>query len=810
MNDLLQDLRFGIRTLKSSPGFTAVALATLAIGIGANAAIFSYVDGILLKPLPYPEADRIMRVLEKPPGGGRNGISALNYLDWQKQNTVFEFMAAQTGGSVTLTGVSEPVRLPGQRVSSHYFDIFGIKPMMGRGFAPDEDQMGKGDVAILSHRLWQAQFGSDPGILGRKLILNGRPCSVIGVLPPGGAFDRAYTQIWMPLVFEPQNLTRNFHWLGSYALLKRGVTLQQARAQMDGIGAQIAQAFPDSNKGWGVVVERFADVIIAPDLKQAVLIIMCAVGVVLLIACANLANLMLARSSTREREVAVRASLGAGRWRLIRQFLTESVLLSICGGVLGLAVGWAGMIGLRAAIPPFALPREVTATMDGRVLLFALAISVLTGILFGLAPAIQAARPDLASTIKEGGRGSTAGARQRFRNALVVAEVALAFVLLTASGLLLRSFRNLLRVDPGFETANVITANLPISEKRFPEPAQLNTYLREVIRAVRAVPGVREAALTSALPLEGWGYGMPYLINGRAEVDRANRKACYFKMVTPSYFRTLGITLRKGRLLNEHDVKGSPPVTLINETFARREFKGEEPIGRRVLVQEIVPGRAELGPEIPWEIVGVIADEKINGLNDDRSAGMYVANEQSPVFGVSLLARTAVPPLTLQQSLRRAVQGVSKDQALSEVRSLEQVKNDSTTGERIQALLLGIFAGIAILLAAVGIYGVISYSVAQRTHEIGIRAALGAGGATLVRLILRGGMALTLCGLALGFGAALAVTRLMQNLLFGVGARDAGTLAAVGAVLAGVAVAACYIPARRASKVDPVVALRYE
>jgi putative ABC transport system permease protein len=810
INELLQDLRFGFRTLKNTPGFTAVAVVTLALGIGGNAAVFSFVDGILLKPLPYGEPDRILRVLEKPPGGGRNGISTLNFLDWQRQNTVFEYIAAQTGGSVTLSGVSEPVQLRGARVSAHYFDIFGIKAVLGRTFAADEDQIGKGDVAVLSHLLWETQFGSDPGILNRKIILDGRPTIVIGVLPAGSAFDRAYNQIWRPLVFEPQNMTRNFHWMVSYALLKRGVTLQQARANMDAIGAQIAQQYPDSNKGWGVMVERYADAIVGDGLRRSVLILMGAVGMVLLIGCVNLANLMMARASTREREVAVRASLGAGRWRLVRQFLTESVLLAVCGGVLGLGVGYAVMAALRAAIPPYTLPREVNVSMDGRLLLFSLAISVVTGVLFGLVPAIQAARPDLAGTIKEGGRGSTSGGRRRMRSVLVVVEVALAFVLLTGAGLLLRSFSNLLRVDAGFDAANAITAGVPISEKRFSDPAQLNAYLREILASVEAVPGVREAALTSALPLQGWGYGMPYQIAGQPVVDRANRKACFFKMVSPSYFHTLGIRLRKGRGLTEHDVKGSPPVAVINETLAKKEFPKVDPIGQRILVQEIVPGKAELGPEIAWEVVGVIADEKIDGLNDQRSAGMYVSGEQSPVFDVSLVARTAMNPVTLEQSLRRAVLQVDRNQPLTDVKTLEQIESENVAGDRLQTILLGSFAGVAMLLAAIGIYGVISYAVAQRTHEIGIRAALGADAGSLQRLILRGGMILTAGGLAIGFAGALAVTKLLGDLLFGVGARDPATLAAVAAGLASVALLACYLPARRAAKVDPMVALRYE
>ncbi len=810
-NDLFQDLRFGLRTLKKSPGFTAVAVVTLALAIGGNAAIFSFVDGFLLKPLPYAEPDRIVRVLEKPPGGGRNAISTLNYLDWAQQNTVFEYMAAQTGGAVTLTGIAEPLQLRGARVSPRYFDIFGIKPVLGRTFAPDEDQEGKGDVAVLSHMLWTTQFGADPGILDRKILLDGRPYDVIGVLPSGGAFDRAFAQIWRPLVFETENMTRNYHWMGSYALLKRGVTQQQAQAQMDAIGARIAAEYPDSNKGWGVVIDRFADAIVGPDLRRAIMILMYAAGMVLLIGCANLANLLMARASGREREVAVRASLGAGRFRLIRQFLTESILLSVCGGIFGLGVGYAGIEALKASIPPFTFPREVSIAMDGRVLLFAFAISVLTGVLFGLAPAIQAARPDLASTVKEGMHGATAGGRRRhFQRALVVAEIALAFVLLTGAGLLLRSFYRLLHVEAGFDSDNVFTAGVPISPRQLPDPGRLNTYLHEIVVRVEAVPGVREAALTSALPLQGWGYGMPYQIDGRPVKDRANRQACFFKMVSPSYFHALGIRLDQGRGLSEKDVHGAPPVTVINQTMARREFPKEDPIGRRILIQEIVPGKTELGPEIPWQIVGVIKDEKISGLNDETSSGMYVSYEQSPVYGVALVVRTAVSPLTLERSLRTAIHEVNKDQPLTEVKTLDRIRSESTVGDRIMTELLGIFAAVALLLAAVGIYGVTSYSVAQRTHEIGIRAALGADTRRLLRMILRGGLATTGIGLVLGTSGALGLTRLMQNFLFGIGARDPITFVAVAVALGGIALIACYIPARRAATADPAEALRYE
>ena len=814
MGEVLQDLRYGLRTLMQSPGFTIVAVLTLAIGIGANTAIFSFVDGVLLKPLPYADPDRILRVLEKPPGGGRNGISTLNYLDWQKENTVFEYMAAQTGGSVTLTGIHEPVQLRGSLISPHYFDIFGIKPVLGRTFAADEDQPGKNQVAILSHRLWETQFGSDPSVIGRSILLDSEPTVVIGVLPAGGAFDRAFAQIWRPLSFtsRPENMTRNFHWFGSFALLKRDVTLEQARAQMDTIGARIARDYPDSNKGWGVMVERFSETIVGKQMRQSLYVLLAAVGMVLLIGCANLANLTLARATAREREVAIRASLGAGRWRLMRQFLTENVLLSVSGGALGLAVGYLTMAALKIAVPPFSFPREANITIDERVLAFTFVLSILTGIVFGLAPAIQATRPDLTGSMKEGGRGTSSGAaRQRLRGALVVVEVALAFVLLTGAGLLIRSFFQMQQVDPGFDSTNVITAGLPIPDKRFPDPAQLNTYLRQIMTNVGSLPGVRDVAVTSALPMQGWGYGMPFQIANQPLVDRANRKACFFKMVSPSYFRTLAMRIRKGRSLSDRDVKGSPPVTVINETMARKYFPKEDPIGKRILVQEIVPGKTRLGPEVPWEIVGVMADETVSSLDDKTdNPGMYVTNEQSPVYFQALLVRAAMDPSLLKPAILKAIHELNKDQPLTDLKTLEQIKTESLASNRLRSMLLAIFATVAVLLSAIGIYGVISYSVVQRTHELGIRAALGASTVNILALVLRAGMLMTGIGLGLGLAGALGLSRLLHTLLFGVGERDPVTIATVAAILSVVALLACYIPAYRATRVDPLIALRYE
>ena len=815
MHELIQDIRYGLRTLGTNRGFTAVAILTLAVGIGANTAIFSFVDGVLLKPLPYANADRIVRVLEKPPGDpdARNGISTLNFLDWQRQNSVFQYMAARTGGSVTLTGVTNPVQLRGAMASAHIFDILGVKAALGRTFAADEDQAGKERVAVLSHTLWETQFGSDPKIIGRVIQLDGQPYEVIGVLPAGSAFDRSYAQIFRPLVFEPQNMTRNFHWFGAMALLKRGVSLERAQAEMKAIGARIAHDYPDSNKGWSVAVDPMADTIVGKQLRKQLYVLLAAVGMVLLIGCANLANLTLARSTAREREVAIRVSVGAGRWRLMRQFLTENVLLAMIGGALGVALGYVLMAGLKAAVPPFSLPAEANVQLDARVLLFAAALSLLTGLIFGLAPAIQATRPDLAGSMKEGGRGSGTGAgKHKLRAGLVVTEVALAFLLLVGSGLLIRSFFEIQNVDTGFNSENVITAQLPISEKRFPNADDLNAYLRQVVANVESVPGVRNVALTSALPMQGWGYGMPFQRADKPIVDRANRQACFFKMVSPSYFVTLGMTLKKGRGLNERDVKGAPPVTVINETMARKYFPNENPVGKRILIQEIVPGKTALGPEIPWEVVGVVKDEKVGNLDDPRNdnPGLYVANEQSPVFFQALLVRAAMDPLKLQQAITKAVHQTNKDQALSDVKTLEQIKTESLAGNRLNSLMLGGFATVALLLSAIGIYGVISYAVVQRTREIGIRAALGASRRDLVTMILKSGIVMAGTGLVLGFIGALVLTRFLATLLFGVGTRDPWTMAGVSGILAIVALAASYVPARRAAKVDPGICLRYE
>jgi len=805
-------MRYAIRTLLRAPGFTIIALLTLALCIGANTAIFSFVNGVLLKPLPYRDPHSIVRVLEKPPGGLRNGISTLNFLDWKNQNTVFEHLAAiNYGGSVTLTGSGRPELIPGVRVSAPYFDIFGVQPVLGRAFAADEDQLGKSQVVVLSHRLWENRFGADPSIVGRTLNLNGKPYTVIGVMPAHTAFDRMWEQLWTPLAFGPGDMTRDYHWLISYARLKPGVTLEKAQAEMDAIGARIAQAYPESNKGWGVTIDRLEDQIVGDQLRRSLLVLLAAVGAILLIGCANLANLTLARGAGREREIAVRASLGAGAWRLIRQLLAENLLLAGAGGAIGLALGYGMIRGLIRLAPPFSLPAEADVSIDMHILLFTLGISLVTALFFGLAPAIHAAGVDPANALKEGGRSASPGSgRARLRNALIVSEVALAFVLLAGAGLLVGSFFHMLEADTGFTSTNVTTASLPVAVERFPQAGQFLQYIRMLDESLRAAPGVRDVAFSAVLPMEGWGDGMPFLIAGRPFVDRANRPACFFKRVTASYFRTLDIRLLRGRTFNDHDTGGGQPVTVINQEMARRYFKGEDPIGKRILVQQILYGKPGLGDEVPWEVIGVVGDEQTGSLVDRKSVGMYVTFDQSPTNDLNMVLRGSIEPQALTSAIYSAVHSVDKDQAIADLRTLDQIKSGTVSSDRMQTMLLAIFAGLALLLAAIGIYGVISYSVTQRTHELGIRAALGASRGSLLSMVIRRGMGLTLIGLAIGTAGALELTRLLSSLLFGVSPRDPATLIAVVAILSAVALLACYIPARRAAAIDPMVALRYE
>jgi predicted permease len=662
---------------------------------------------------------------------------------------------------------------------------------------------------LLSHVLWESRFGSDPAMVGRDILLNGEPHTVVGILEKGSPFDRASAQIWKPLAFEPSNMTRGYRWLGATARLKASVTLEQARSEMNVIAGRIADAYPESNRGWGVAVDRLGDVLIGPGLHSAVTVLFGATLSVLLIGCANLANLALARGLGRQGEITLRAALGANRWRLVRQLLIENVLISASGGVIAIGVGYAILRWIQSMIPPYTLPPAVDIRMDASVLLFTLTASLATGVLFGIVPAVRTTNPDLVRALKEDGHGTTvASAGRRVRSVLIVAEIAFAFVLLVASGLLVRSFFNLLDSDPGFDAANVLTAGLPVDQERHPDTIELNAYLASIRAEVEAVPGVRETAIASALPLQGAGYGVPYSIAGRATADPANRRRAFFKIVSPSYFDALGIKLLAGRLLSEADRTGGTRVAVINDTFARREFAGEDPVGRSIVAPEIVAGKTDFGPQLAWQIVGVIAGEKITGLGDEISAGMYVSNQQTPTYTINLVVRASMPPEFLQKPIRSAIDRINKDQALSDVRTLEQIVSQSMLANRVTSTILGAFASIALMLAAAGIYGVVSYTANERTHELGIRAALGASAWSLRRLILRGGMQLTAIGLFIGLVGTDLATNAMSSMLYGVSTDDPLTIGVAAAVLAGVAGLACFLPTWRITKADPMEALR--
>jgi predicted permease len=815
MQTNLQDLRYCVRQFLHSPGFTAIAIITLALGIGATAAIFSFVNAVLLKPLPYPHPERIVSVGEKLPSGDSNFISTLNFLDWERQNRCFQFLSAIAWDTVTLTDPGSPEELNVHRVSASYFKVLGAGATLGRTFAASENEVGNDLEVVLSNRIWRSRFGGDPKVIGRKITLDAKSYTIIGVLPANSTFDRTWAVMWLPLAFTPANMTRNYHWLSAIARLEPGVTLKQARDQMNTIGARIAALYKDSNKGWGVTVDPYIDALVQPELRRSLWVLLAAVGAVLLIGCANVANLTLARGTDREHEIAIRSALGAGRLRLIQQLLTESIFLGILGGVAGLALGNAFMHGMKLWLPPDVLPPQANVRMDYGVLLFTMVIAILTGILFGLAPALSGTRPDLAGSLKEGGRTTAGLVRHRMRTALVVAEVALSFVLLAGASLLIRSFNRLASLNPGVDTTNVLAMDLPMPLTEFTNSTTLTNYLREVTQKVRSVPGVRDVAITDKPPMEGFANGAPFLIEGRGSLPYSERPSCGFKVVGPSYFDSVGMNLLKGRSLDESDVAGSVPVTVINETMAKTYFKGEDPIGKRILIRQLVFGKSARGPEVPWQVVGVVKDEKVGGkgkvlgLNEDIPV-VYVTFYQSPGTRNSLVVRAAMNPLLLSGSIEQAIWKVNNNQAVANIETLEEINSQSVAPARLRTALLAIFAGIALLLAAVGIYGVVSYSVAQRVREMAIRLALGASSGDLLKLVIGKMMLIVLLGLALGGGAALALTRVLASLLYDTSPTDPVTWGVAGALLAAVALLACYFPARRVTKVDPLTILRFE
>jgi len=803
METLWQDLRFGARVLARSPGFTAVAVLSLALGIGANAAIFSLVEAVLLRPLPFREPERLVMVWEDASQVGfpRNTPAPANYADWKAQNQVFEGMAAIRYRSYNLTGDGEPEKINAQAVTADFFPLLGISPAPGRNFLPEEDRPGAGRVVIVGHGLWQQRFGSDPGVVGQELLLDGQKYTIVGVAPAGFQFLATDTALWVPIAFSPQDLaTRTSHNLTVLARLKPGVTPQQAHADVGAITERIARDYPDQARDLRAFVLPLREQL-AGQVSRALIVLLVAVGCVLLIACANVANLLLAHAAARGKEIAVRAALGAGRARIVRQLLTESLLLALAGALCGLLLAEASMTFLKQLIPE-GMTALTGVRIDLRVLGYTVLVSLGAGIVFGLAPALQAARLDLNEALKQGSGRAILGGHRRLRGALVVAEVALALVLLIGAGLMIRTIVRLQGLDPGFRPEKVMTLKTALSRQKYGELPRRAAFYREVLERVRALPGVAAAGYTTSVPLVWRGGTNGFTVEGQ---PRAPGRDANHRQISPDYFRTMGIPLRAGRIFDEHDGPNALPVAMINETMAGKFWPGGEALGKRFKLG---------GPDAPWmTVVGIVGDVRQMGLDVPVKAEMYFPYQQIDMFWAAptfLAIRSAGDPADLVAAVRREVRAVDPDQPISDVRTMEEILGREVAPRRLQMTLLAGFAGLALLLASLGIYGVISYAVSQRTPEIGIRMALGARPRDVLGMVVGGGLRLAALGVGIGLAAALALTRVMASLLYGVSTTDPLTFVSIPLLLLAVALAASYLPARRALRVDPVAALRSE
>lgn len=807
--DLLYDVRYGLRIFRKNPGFAAIAVLTLALGIGANTAIFSIVNSILLRPLPFKDPDRLVTLGHAYPKLDLIApVSPPGFINYRDRANVFESAAVSSGTSVTMTGQGDAERIQGRQVSAAFFSTVGVAPILGRDFLPEEDQEGKGRVVILSQGLWQRSFGSDPNILGRIITLDGESYTVIGINP---ATFNLYGQdeLWMPLAlpasqFGPERMTSEF--LVMIARMRPGVTVEQAQSAMNTVAAQLIQEHPQNlakDGSWGVSVKLLYENYVA-DIRPALFVLLGAVGFVLLIACANVANLLLARSSARRKEIAIRTALGAGRWRLVRQLLTESLLLSLVGGGLGLVIAIWG-VDLLVKLNQNNIPRAQEVSVDSRILIFTFGLSLLTGIFFGLVPAIHASKTELTETLKEGGRTSGAGHRSRFRSALVVSEIALALILLIGAGLMVKSFARLLQVNPGFQTQNVLTMRVSLPSLKYKEQPAVQAFYQQITEKVKNLPGVQSVGAVSTLPLSGGVSSGSFMIEGQEIPEGELGPHSDRRTANTGYFETIGIPLLKGRYFNERDNAESPKVVIIDETLAGKYWPGQEPVGKRISYN-----RDSKGDRIWREVVGIIGSIKHKSLDAEYKGTVYSPHNQIAMSNMALVVRSSGSPENMTSMVRGAIQSVDKDVPIFRVSTMEKLVNESVAPKRFSMLLLGIFAAVALVLAGVGLYGVMSYGVSQRTHEIGIRMALGAQRGDVLRMVVGQGMLLALIGMGAGLIGAFALTRVMQRLLFGVSATDPLTFIIVPFILAVIAMLACYIPARRATRVDPMVALRYE
>jgi putative ABC transport system permease protein len=800
---MFQDLRYGLRMLVKNPGFACVAVLTLALGIGANTAIFSIVNAVLLQPLPFSEPDRLVWVWGNIRNGGRSAsVSPLDYLDYRAQNTSFEHFAATftVPAPFNLTGSGEPERLQGAVATGDFFQALGVNPRLGRTFLLENEQPGRDQVVVLSHRLWKQRFAGDPALIGKTLALDGRTFEVIGVMPEGFSFPRG-AELWTPMNFQisPGMKQRKAHFLRPIGRLKPGLTLAQAQAEMDAIAAGLETQYPDSNTGWNLRMVPLREQLVG-NIRPTLSILFGAVGLVLLIACANVANLLLVRASSRQKEIAIRMALGAGRRRIVRQMLTESMLLAIAGGTLGVFLAIWG-IDLIVAFSGNDIPATAQIGIDGLVLGFTLCVSLLTGVLFGLVPALPATQSArLGETLKEGGRAGGQGAsRNRTRNLLVVFETAIAVVLLIGAGLLIRSFVRLQSVGPGFDPENVLTARIDLSREKYNLPEKAASFWSQLHDRLAALPGVEAVGMNTELPLSGQPNDMPFRVEGRP-AEPNQRFGADFRRVNQDYLHSMRIPLKRGREFTEQEVRQGANVVVISETLASGVFGDDDPLGQRLLLV--------MNEKTPLEIIGIVGDIRHRTLEADPLPMMYLP---VPSTGsTNLTIKVSGDPLSLAAAVRGEVRAIDPDQPIAAIRTMEQVVAESVGAPRYRTSLLGLFAFIALLLAAIGIYGVSSYAVAQRTHEIGIRMALGAEPRDVQLLVIGRGIGLALVGVGAGLIGAFGLTRLLSGLLFGVTATDPLTFGGVAVILTGIALLACWIPARRAARVDPMIALRHE
>jgi putative ABC transport system permease protein len=807
--EFFHDLRHAARLLRNKPAFTAVAVLTLAVGIGSSSAVFSVVNSVLLKALPYRQEQRLVMVWETKPNEGRdhNVVSPANFMYWKEHNTVFEQLAAFFDDTSTLTGEGDPEEIPSQGISTNFFSLLGISPILGRDFSNEEGQRGQNHEVLLSYGLWQRRFGAERSVVGKFIRLDGQSYLVIGVMPPGitlfapqGSLTGKPAQLWWPYGWKEEDRTPRGRWMTVVGRLKSFVSLAQAQTEMYGLAANLTKTYPDFETGWGVnVVPVHED--LSSAIRPTLLLLLGAVGFVLLIACANVSNLLLSRASAREREVAVRSALGASRWRIARQILTESLLLAMLGGGLGILLArWA----VSAVV--LLIPKDLHVSsiqLDWRIAVFATVVSVITGLGFGLAPAFDAARTNLADALREAGRSETGTRGHRLRSVFAVAQVGLSLMLLTGAGLLLRSFVKLSSVDPGFNSKNLLTLRVTLPSTKYSKPSQYIAFFQQLLEEVRALPGVRAATIDNSFPITGMTPGTDFDIAGKPSPPRGAERGTQVQLVGSDYFRTMQISLLRGRKFSDQEETVESHVVIVSESLARRYFPGEDPLKQRI--------RIDMKDQNDYsEIIGVVADVKRDGLDKTAFPVSYWPHAELPFSSMMLAARTDGDPFATVAAIRAIVYRMDPDLPLSDITTMDQSLGDSVARQHFGAVLVAIFAGIALFLAAIGIYGVVSHAVSLRTREFGIRMALGANVGDVWSLVFRHGMALAGIGVLLGVAGTLALTPLIRGLLFGVTAHDPATITVVIAFLMAVTLAACWIPARRATRVDPLIALRYE